>query len=60
VTKLRPWLLGLAILLSACGGAGSGGTTPTAAPAGAGTDAPKQYPGKTASPSASGDGYYGY
>ena len=60
-------LLSLAVLLGACGGAGSGGATapktnaPTAAPVVAGTDAPKQYnPGKTADPSSSADPYYGY
>ena len=59
-------LLALAAVLGACGGAGSGGaaapttsTPPTAAPVVAGTDAPKQYPGKTADPNASPD-YYGY
>ena len=61
-------LLSLAVLLGACGGAGSGGaagpktTTPaTAAPVVAGTDAPKEYnPGKTADPNASPEDYYGY
>ena len=63
--------LALAILLSACGSAGAGGgapqkaTTPgpaaTAAPAVAGTEAPKEYPaGKTANPSSSPDDYMGY
>lgn len=55
------------VLLSACGGAGSGGTiTPkssapgTPVPAVAGTEEPKQYnSGKTPAPSSS-DGYYGY
>jgi hypothetical protein len=52
------------VLLSACGGAGSGGTTPkpaapgTSVPAVAGTEQPKDYP-KTG-PSASPEGYYGY
>ncbi|HEX9495036.1 MAG TPA: hypothetical protein VGA38_04685 [Candidatus Limnocylindria bacterium] len=66
MTHVRVALFALAILLAACGGAGSGGTTAptpgtTAAPAVAGTEQPKQYsPGKTADPSASPDGYYGY
>ena len=61
----------LAALLGACGGAGSGGAAPrnatttgpvpTAAPAGAGTEAPKDYNGgKTAGPSSSPEGYSGY
>jgi multidrug efflux pump subunit AcrA (membrane-fusion protein) len=66
MTKTRACLLAFAVVLAACGGAGSGGTTPTAtrapvtqAPTVAGTDEPKQYyPGKTASPSAS--DAYGY
>jgi ABC-type transport system substrate-binding protein len=65
MTKTRVSLLAFAMLLGACGGAGSGGTTPTSAapatsaPAVAGTEEPKQYnPGKTPSPSAS--DYYGY
>ena len=65
MTKTRVSLLALAVLLAACGGAGSGGTTPksaapaTNAPTVAGTEEPKQYnPGKTPSPSAS--DYYGY
>ena len=64
-------VLALAGLLSACGGAGAGGTVPrtaetsaqgkTAAPAVAGTEAPKEYnPGKTANPSSSPDEYMGY
>lgn len=64
-------VLAFAALLSACGGAGAGGTTPqkgqttasaaTAVPVVAGTEAPKQYnPGKTADPSSSPDDYYGY
>ena len=61
-------LVSVAVLLGACGGAGSGGasapktsTPPTAAPVVAGTEEPKQYnPGKTADPSASPDDYYGY
>jgi hypothetical protein len=67
VTKLRVRLLAFAVLLTACGGAGSGGTAPqpaqtmataTAATAVAGTEEPKQYnSGKTANPSASPDGY---
>ena len=60
--------LALAALLSACGGAGAGGAVPqtaqtvkTAAPAVAGTEAPKEYsPGKTANPSSSPDDYIGY
>jgi ABC-type transport system substrate-binding protein len=64
--KTRAGLLAFAVVLAACGGAGSGGTTPTnsaapatQAPTVAGTEEPKQYnPGKTASPSAS--DYYGY
>jgi ABC-type glycerol-3-phosphate transport system substrate-binding protein len=65
MTKTRVSLLAFAVLLAACGGAGSGGTTPTStvpatnAPTVAGTEEPKQYnPGKTPSPSAS--DYYGY
>jgi hypothetical protein len=64
VTKLRVSLLVFIVLLSACGGAGSGGTTPkpaapgTSVPAVAGTEQPKDYP-KTG-PSASPEGYYGY
>jgi hypothetical protein len=64
VTKLRVSLLVSVVLLSACGGAGSGGTTPkpaapgTSVPAVAGTEQPKDYP-KTG-PSASPDPYYGY
>jgi hypothetical protein len=65
MTKTRVSLLAFAVLLAACGGAGSGGTTPqsaapaTNAPTVAGTEEPKQYnPGKTPSPSAS--DYYGY
>ena len=61
-------LLSLAVLLGACGGAGSGGasapkttTPPTAVPVVAGTEAPKEYnPGKTADPNASPEDYYGY
>lgn len=64
-------VLALAALLSACGGAGAGGTVPqtaptsapakTSGPAVAGTEAPKDYnPGKTANPSSSPDEYYGY
>jgi len=64
-------VLGLAALLEACGGAGSGGVAPTnatttgpgasAVPAVAGTEAPKDYnAGKTANPSSSPEGYYGY
>src|SRR5258707_15107014 len=67
MTNVRVALFALAVLLAACGGAGSGGTiapttsSRTAAPAGAGTEPPKQYaPGKTADPSASPDGDYGY
>ena len=60
-------LVSVALVLSACGGAGAGGgapspasTQPSAAPAVAGTEEPKQYnPGKTADPNASPD-YYGY
>ena len=58
---------GVAAVLSACGGGGAGGTAPqtvqtttpayTVPPAVAGTEAPKQYPGKTSSPRA--PGYYG-
>lgn len=64
MTKLRVSLLGLVVVLSACGGAGSGGTTPkptapgASVPAVAGTEQPKDYP-KTG-PSASPDPYYGY
>jgi len=61
----------LAALLGACGAAGAGGAAPqqasttgpvpTAAPAVAGTEAPKEYnAGKTANPSASPGGYDGY
>jgi hypothetical protein len=61
-------LLAIAVLLGACGGAGSGGGAaprtsgpPASAPAVAGTEAPKQYDsGKTKDPSASPDDYYGY
>ena len=64
-------VLALAALLSACGGAGAGGTVPQTAqtsapakmsgPAVAGTEAPKDYnPGNTANPSSSPDEYYGY
>lgn len=57
MTKAVAALLASAVLLSACGGAGSGGTT---APTGAGAE-PKQYDrGKTAAPTGSSDGYYGY
>lgn len=50
-------LLASAVLLSACGGAGAGGTP---APTGAGAE-PKYYDrGKTAAPTGSSDGYYGY
>jgi hypothetical protein len=66
VRKTLVSLLSLAVLLGACGGAGSGGATapktsaPSAAPVVAGTDAPKEYnPGKTMDPSATPD-YYGY
>ena len=60
-------LLSVALVLSACGGAGAGGAAPSPAsiqpsapPAVAGTEEPKQYnPGKTADPNASPD-YYGY
>ena len=57
-------LLSVALVLSGCGGAGAGPSPasiqPSAAPAVAGTEEPKQYnPGKTADPSASPD-YYGY
>ena len=60
--------LALAILLSACGGAGAEGGAPqkatTPGPAAttvAGTEAPKEYPaGKTANPSSSPDDYMGY
>ena len=69
--KRRVSVLALAALLSACGGAGAGGTVPqtaqtsapanTAKPAVAGTEAPKEYnPGKTAAPSSSPDDYMGY
>jgi hypothetical protein len=66
MTKTRAFMLAFGVLLTACGGAGSGGATPTTsaapatqAPTVAGTEAPKQYyPPKTASPSASDD--YGY
>jgi ABC-type transport system substrate-binding protein len=65
VTKLRVRFLAFAVLLTACGGAGSGGTAPqpsqtmaTATSAVGGTEEPKQYnSGKTANPSASPDGY---
>lgn len=57
--------LTLAAMLSACGGAGAGGAAPsptraviTAAPAVAGTEAPKEY--KTPKPSGSPDDYIGY
>ncbi len=64
-------VLAFAALLSACGGAGAGGTVPqkvqTTGPAGtsvpvvAGTEAPKEYnPGKTANPSSSPADYFGY
>ncbi len=61
-------LLSLAVVLGACGGAGSGGATApktaapqTAVPVVAGTEAPKEYnPGKTADPNASPEDYYGY
>ena len=67
-------VLALAALLSACGGAGAGGTVPqtgltsapaktanTSAPAVAGTEAPKEYDyGKTPKPSSSPDEYMGY
>ncbi len=63
-------VLALAALLSACGGAGAGGTAPqtaqTPAPAktsaaGAGTEAPKEYDyGKTPKSSSSPDEYMGY
>ena len=60
-------LLSVAVLLGACGGAGSGGAAPTSAapptavPVVAGTEAPKEYnPGKTADPNASPEDYYGY
>ena len=69
--KLFVIALGLAALLEACGGAGSGGATPrnatttgpaaSAVPAAAGTEAPKDYnAGKTAAPSSSPGGYTGY
>jgi hypothetical protein len=66
MTKTFACVLTFAVVLAACGGAGSGGTTPahtaapaTQAPTVAGTEEPKQYyPGKTPSPSAS--DYYGY
>jgi hypothetical protein len=68
MSKTRVRLLAFAVILAACGGAGSGGTTPTTgtapatqAPTVAGTEEPKQYsPGKTAKPSSSPDEYYGY
>lgn len=59
-------LVSVALVLCACGGAGGGApsrasTQPSAAPAVAGTEEPKQYnPGKTADPNASPDDYYGY
>jgi len=67
VRKTLVSLMSVAVMLSACGGAGSGGASPSpassqpsAAPAVAGTEEPKQYnPGKTADPNASPD-YYGY
>ena len=69
--KLIVIALGLAALLGACGGAGSGGAAPrnatttgpaaSAVPAVAGTEAPKDYnTGKTAAPSSSPEGYTGY
>jgi hypothetical protein len=65
VRKMLVGLLSLAVLLGACGGAGSGGSTApktaTAVPVVAGTEAPKEYnPGKTADPNASPEDYYGY
>lgn len=58
MTRAFSALLAVAVLLAACGGAGSGGAT---APTKAGTEQPKQYDqGKTAAPSGSPDGYYGY
>lgn len=65
MTKTLACLFAVAVVLGACGGAGSGGTIPTGnappatnAPGVAGTEEPKPYPGKTASPSASDP--YGY
>jgi hypothetical protein len=68
VRKTLVSLVSVAVLLGACGGAGSGGagapkasTPPTTVPVVAGTEEPRQYnPGKTADPSASPDDYYGY
>src|SRR5438105_622587 len=67
VRKTFVSLVSVALVLSACGGAGAGGaapspasTPPSAAPAVARAEEPKQYnPGKTADPNASPD-YYGY
>jgi len=68
VRKTLVTMLAFGALLSACGGAGAGGTTPqkaqptapagTSVPAAAETEAPKQYDyGKTATPSSSPNGY---
>ena len=69
MTRTLVTVLVCGALLSACGGAGAGGTAPqkaqttapaaTAVPVVGGTEAPKEYPGKTANPSSSPDGYYG-